>query len=397
MIGKKLQRLIDVAQKPSRKIVGLMSGTSVDGIDAVLVEISGSYTNTKIETIDFLTLPFEQELKDQIHDAFEGDAGFLCELNFVLGEAFSNAAIQVVEKAGLRMSEIDAIASPGQTIFHIDPTQGGVPSTLQLGESSVIAERSGCLVVSDFRTRDIAAGGSGAPLVPYVDFILFSQDKEYLALQNIGGIANVTVLPPRDRPQDLVAFDTGPGNMIIDEIVKELRDDDEALDEGGRFSALGNVDEKLLAKLMDGPYFKVEPPKSTGRELFGIEFCRQLVENYDPKRMIDLLSTVVQFTATSIFQAYDQFILPKYPLEKVIVSGGGVHNKTLMSKLRSLFQSRDIDVLTWNDLPNLGFSGDAKEAVAFAVLANETLQGKESGCPAATGAGHSVVQGKITL
>jgi anhydro-N-acetylmuramic acid kinase len=374
-----------------------MSGTSVDGIDAVLCEISGSYTETKIQTLDFLTLPFDEGLRDNIHQAFEGDAGMLCELNFILGEAFAKAAINVVEKSGLKMTEIDAIASPGQTIFHIDPTQGGVPSTLQLGEASVIAERTGALVVSDFRTRDVAAGGSGAPLVPYVDFILFSQDKDFLALQNIGGIANVTVLPPRHRPQDLVAFDTGPGNMIIDEIVKELRDDDQAVDEGGRFSALGRVDEGLLATLMDSPYFRVEPPKSTGREMFGIEFCRALVEKYDPDRMIDLLATVVQFTASSIFHAYDHFILPKRELHQVIVSGGGMHNKTLMSKLSTLFAQRDVEVLTWSDLPDVGFSGDAKEAVAFAVLANETLQGCPSGCPAATGARYPVVQGKIVL
>jgi anhydro-N-acetylmuramic acid kinase len=397
VVAPRLRRLINIAQKPSRKIVGLMSGTSVDGIDAVLVEITGSYTETQVHTIEFLTRPFEESLRDQIHAAFEGDVGMLCELNFILGEAFADAALKVVEKAGLKMSEIDAIASPGQTIFHIDPTQGGVPSTLQLGESSIIAERTGCIVVSDFRTRDIAAGGSGAPLVPYVDFILFAQKNRYQALQNIGGIANVTLVPPQDRPMDLLAFDTGPGNMIIDEIVKELRDDNEAVDEGGRFSALGRVDEELLGSLMDMAYFRVEPPKSTGREMFGIEFCRELVEKYDPKRLIDLLSTVVQFTATSIFQAYDHFILPKYELEKVVISGGGVHNKTLMNKLKELFATRDIEVMSWDELTDIGFTGDAKEAVAFAVLANETLQGQTSGCPAATGASKSVIQGKIVL
>lgn len=400
-LGPGIRRLIEVAEKPTRTIVGLMSGTSVDGIDAVLVRVSGQFTNTRVETLKFITVPFTEVVKEQIHDAFEGDPAQLCELNFVLGEAFADAAIKVVRQAGLRLSEVDAIASPGQTVYHIDPTQGGVSSTLQIGESSIIAERTGCIVVSDFRTRDVAAGGSGAPLVPYVDFALFSRNHDSFALQNIGGIANVTFVPPSDNPHGLVAFDTGPGNMIIDEVVKELRDDDHAFDEDGRFSALGNIDQELLKELMSHPYFRLEPPKSTGREMFGQEFCRHLIDNYDPARTLDLLATVVRFTAESIFSAYERFLLPKHSVHRVIVSGGGCHNKTLMKHLKELFAARHIPVLTWDELPNVGidvgFTGDAKEAVAFAVLANETLQGHPSGCPAATGALKSVIQGKITL
>lgn len=387
---------MDAANKPSRLIVGLMSGTSVDGIDSALVRVHGQGLQTRVETLGFLTAPFSPELREAIHAGFSGDAPALCELNFVLGEAFATAALEVAEQAGVKISEVDAVASPGQTIYHIDPTQGPVPSTLQLGESAVIAERTGCLVVSDFRTRDIAAGGSGAPLVPYVDYILFARPERARILQNIGGIANLTLVPPAGRPQELIAFDTGPGNMIIDELAKELQDDDEAIDRDGRLSALGRVDEALLAELMSHPYMGIEPPKSTGRELFGAEFCRELVERHDPKQTLQILTTVVHFTARSILDSYERFIFPRYDVDEVIISGGGRHNQTLMAALRAGLEPRGIALKSWEDL-KAGFSGDAKEAVAFAVLANETLQGLPSGCPAATGASRSVIQGKITL
>jgi len=397
MTAERLRQLLSVAEAPKRRIIGLMSGTSVDGIDAAIVDIAGHSTSTRLELLHFATIPFKDELRERIHELFEGDVSLLCEMNFTLGEAFADAAIKAVEAAGLKLSSIDAVASPGQTIYHVDPTQGGVPSTLQIGESSVIAERTGAFVVSDFRTRDIAAGGSGAPLVPYVDYILFSDASRSFALQNVGGIANATIVPPRSRPDELVAFDTGPGNMIIDEVVKELRDDDKAYDIDGRYSALGRIDEALLEQLMSHPYLALEPPKSTGREIFGVEFCRQLIEGYDAFRIIDLLATVVRFTAQSIHDAYRRFVIPRHDIARLVVSGGGSHNKTLMRDLTTLFADDGIEVTAWDDFPGISYPGDAKEAIAFAVLANETLQGYASGCPAATGARHPVIQGKLVL
>jgi len=395
MLQGRMKDLLKLAESPRRTIVGLMSGTSVDGIDAAVVDIEGCGFDTKVKLRSFHTMPYSQELENRILEAFEGSAEELCELNFLLGEAFAEASLQAMQAAGLKPSEVDAIASPGQTIFHVDRRAEGVSSTLELGESAVIAERCGCIVVSDFRTRDIAAGGSGAPLVPYVDNILFAKAAKRCALQNIGGISNLTV--PGFGEQALIAFDTGPGNVIINEIVKELQDDDYAYDKDGRFSSLGKVDEPLLAELMTHPYLRLAPPKSTGRELFGVEFCRGLVEDYDPYAMIDLLATVVAFTARSIHDAYERFVLPHCKLERVIVSGGGAHNRTLMRFLKDGLGTRDIEVLRWDEVPGLGFSGDAKEAVAFAILANETLSGRCSNVPAATGADHPVIQGKITL
>jgi anhydro-N-acetylmuramic acid kinase len=392
-----LARLEAVSRKPVRRIVGLMSGTSVDGVDAALCEVSGSYTATKVKLLAFECLPLEKPVRERIHAAFSGNVQQLCETNFVLGEVFAEAAIAACKKAGLPLSELDLVASHGQTVYHIDRSQGGVPSTLQLGEASVIAERTGALVVSDFRTRDVAAGGAGAPLVPYVDFCLFARAGEARALQNIGGIANVTVVPGPAEPERVLAFDTGPGNMVIDEVCRELREDENAFDEDGKFSALGEVDRELLARLLAHPYFELAPPKTTGREVFGVEYSRCLIEEYDSYKLIDLLATVARFTAESIVRAYRRWVIPRYKLSEVIVSGGGARNATVLGAIRDLLKEDGIAVKTFEDLEGVGFPGKAKEAVAFAILANETVQGLPSNLPTATGARRPVVLGKISL
>jgi anhydro-N-acetylmuramic acid kinase len=289
------------------------------------------------------------------------------------------------------------VASSGQKIYHIDRSQGGVPSTLQVGEGSVIAERTGAIVVCDFRTRDVAAGGAGAPLVPYVDFCLFAREGEVRALQNIGGIANVTVVPPPDRPEQVLAFDTGPGNMIIDAVAKELRQDEAAYDKDGQFSALGEVDERLLQRLLAHPYLDLEPPKTTGREVFGAEFSRVLIEEYDPNRLIDLLATVTKFTAETIVRAYRRWILSRGKLAEAIISGGGAYNRTLLRHLRELLAEDSVPVRSFDEIKDIGFPGKAKEAVAFAVLANETVQGRASNLPRATGARRPAILGKIVI
>jgi anhydro-N-acetylmuramic acid kinase len=384
-----MKRLFAVYEKPVRRVVGLMSGTSVDGIDAALVEIEGAGPGAGVHLLAFRTYPFAPDLRDRIHSAFgPGSTREVCELNFLLGEAFAQAVLRVIAEAGLEPREVDLVGSPGQTVYHIPKSAAGVNSTLQVGEAAVIAERTGLPVVCDFRTRDIAAGGEGAPLVPYADFVLFSQSGRVRALQNIGGIANVTVLP--GTLEEVFAFDTGPGNMVIDHIARAVVADDSACDRDGMLSALGKPDEALLARLLEHPYLKLPPPKSTGREMFGRAYSEDLVRSHDPLGLLDLLATAVRFTADSIWRAYCDFVFPRYKVDEVIVSGGGVHNKTLMARLRALFAP--VPVLTLEDL---GLSSDAKEAVAFAILANETIAGNAGNVPSATGALRPVVLGKI--
>ena len=384
-----MKRLIEVYEKPLRRVVGLMSGTSVDGIDAALVELEGAGPGTGVELLAFKTYPFTSDTRDRIHRAFSaGSSKELCELNFILGEAFAAAVLKIIQEAGLQPRDVDLVGSHGQTIYHIPKAARGVNSTLQIGEAAVIAERTGIPVVCDFRTRDIAAGGDGAPLVPFADHILFSQKGKVRALQNIGGIANMTILS--GGIDDVFAFDSGPGNMIIDHIARAVAADETAFDEDGKLSALGEVDEVLLASLMEHEYLAMQPPKTTGREMFGREFSQSLVEQYDPMRLLDLLATTVRFTADSIARAYRDFIFPRFKVDEVIVSGGGVHNATLLGRLRE--QLAPVPVRTLEDL---GLSSDAKEAVAFAILANETIAGNPSNVPGATGALRPVVLGKI--
>jgi anhydro-N-acetylmuramic acid kinase len=377
-----------IAEKKKKLVVGLMSGTSADGVDAALVEIDGFGLSTKVRLVEHATFPYSQSVRDRIHQTFAGTVKDVCEMNFVLGELFAEAAVRIIRKAGLENSAVDLIGSHGQTVYHITKNMEGVTSTLQIGESSVIAERTGIPVVSDFRTRDIAAGGSGAPLVPYIDFILFRRTGRTRALQNIGGIANVAVIP--ENRDGVTAFDTGPGNMAIDELAKIVMKDHMAIDEDGKLSALGNVDKPLLKVLLKHPFLTIKPPKSTGRETFGKDFVYKLIEHYDDMLLLDLLATVCRFTAESMYAAYRDFIFPAYKIDEVIISGGGVHNKTLLAHLRELFDP--VPILTLEDL---GFKGDAMEALAFAILANEFVHESPANLKGATGASKEVVLGKI--
>lgn len=391
----RIDELQAISRKDARTIVGLMSGTSLDGVDAALCRVSGSGPATRVELVAFETLPFPDGVRARIEQALEGSVREACELNFELGEVFADAVVAVAARAGLGLDAIDLVASHGQTVHHVDRTRGR-PSTLQVGEPAVIAERTGRIVVGDFRTRDIAAGGGGAPLVAYVDHCLLARPDRTVLLQNIGGIANVTVVTP--DPARVVAFDTGPGNVLIDEVCRELTGDEAAFDEDGALSALGELDEELLAELMAHEYLRLAPPKTTGREVFGAEVAHRLVDAYERDRLIDLLTTLVHFTACSIAQAYREHVLPGLAprADEAIVSGGGVLNHTLMRVLRDELARDGIAVRSFDEL-GLGFSAKAKEAVAFAILANETVQGRPSNLPAATGARRSVIQGKLVL
>ena len=385
-------------EKESRLTIGLMSGTSVDGIDAALVRIQGHGSATRVEQLSFCTFPFSSEVREKILSVAGGDAlcaDELCRLKTLLGILYGEACLALCEKAGVRKEDIDLIGSHGQTIWH-NPRQEEYlgrtfASTLQIGEEAEIAQRMGCPVVGDFRVRDVAAGGQGAPLVPYTEFLLFREEDRAVALQNIGGIGNITVIPPHARLSDTVAFDTGPGNMVMDALVMNMTDGAQSFDPEGQMAAQGRVDEALLAWMLEDEYLARPLPKTTGRELYGKAYVAALCEKAEKLGVnaLDLLATANAFTAESIAVGIRNFA-PVYP-QRLIVGGGGSHNLTLLRNLRRALPG--CEVLTGEDM---GFSSDAKEAVAFAVLANETLFAHCNNTPSVTG-GTPVVMGKISF
>ncbi|HHT9110857.1 MAG TPA: anhydro-N-acetylmuramic acid kinase [Candidatus Brocadiaceae bacterium] len=387
-----LQELLQIQQKNPKRVIGLMSGTSADGIDACLAEISGNGLDTKIKIVDFKTYPYDESTRTAILEACNPETGNVdkvCRLNFYLGKLFADAARCVANKAHIPLSDIDLIGSHGQTICHL-PLYG---STLQIGEPSVIAQETGVTTVADFRPADMAAGGQGAPLVPYVDFILFRDREKGRALQNIGGIANVTYLPPDGNINDVIAFDTGPGNMIIDRVTELITHDEYHFDKDGKLAARGRVHEGILANLLAHPYFKKSPPKTAGREEFGRYFADQLFKDavYACIKDVDVMATVTAFTARTIADSYKQWILPHNRLSEVILSGGGCYNSTLVNFLIH-YLSPSIKICT---IDTFGIASSAKEALAFAILANETISGNPNNIPHATGANEAVVLGKI--
>ncbi|MHB9025999.1 MAG: anhydro-N-acetylmuramic acid kinase [Armatimonadota bacterium] len=377
-----------------RRIVGLMSGTSLDGVDAALIEVSGGIPPAGLRVVTHLTRPYTAEEHDRIFSLLRTPVELpaLTAGNAWLGEVFAEAALAVIEQAGLKSEEVDAIASHGQTIWHIPPEEGQLGSTLQIGEPCVIAERTGILTVADFRPRDMAAGGQGAPLVPFADYLLFRDDEKSVAVQNIGGIANVTYLPRGCRAEEVIAFDTGPGNMLIDAMVRKHTGQQEKYDHDGRRAAGGQVNERLLATLLEHPYYAQSPPKSTGRETFGSRYADQVygeigraIKNGD-----DLIATITALTAESIARAYRDYLLPRGPIDEVILGGGGARNPTLRSMLMKRLPGIPIRTHEHHGIPS-----DAKEAIAFALLGHATLCGAPANLPAATGAAHPVVLGMI--
>jgi len=375
------------------KVLGLMSGTSADGVDAAIVEIVGAPPDLTVELLYFTCVPFEPEVRQQIFALFDPATGTverICHMNFALGELFAAAALQAIASAGLTPADIALIGSHGQTIYHAVDAFSPVKSTLQIGEAAVIARRTGITTVADFRVADVAAGGQGAPLVSYVDWLLLRHPQRTRAVQNIGGIANVTFLPASDDSSGVLAFDTGPGNMLIDYAAGRATDGAWRCDRDGTLAARGQVDERLLAELMVHPYLQLPPPKTTGREQFGVQFGAEVWERAKTLglRGEDIVATLTAFTAASIADAYRRF-LPQI-LDEVILGGGGASNPTLVRMLRE--QLAPARLLTHEDL---GFSSDAKEAMAFAVLAYEAIHGRPGNLPSCTGAAGRVVLGKI--
>ena len=373
--------------------IGLMSGTSADSIDAACVRLEGAPPRLSWELLSFVTLPISEEMRREIFAAFRPETGTvdrLCQLNFTLGEAFAEASLAATRAAGLTPAQVDFIGSHGQTVWHIPPNSGeGVASTLQLGNPAVIAERTGITVVSDFRSRDMAAGGQGAPLVPFVDNLLLSHETLSRAVQNIGGIGNVTWLPAGGAGEAF-GFDTGPGNMLLDRAAEVLTEGKLRCDLDGKMAFAGQIQEKILQKWMEEePYFTRKPPKSTGRELFGVQRCHQYLKEMEGMAKEDILATLTAFTARSTAEAYRNF-LPALP-DEVLLCGGGARNPAIAAMLQKELPHSRI-----GRTEDAGLPGDSKEAVAFAVLGYETMNRRPGNLPAATGAKGPVILGSIT-
>ena len=381
--------LNNLQKKAVRFGIGLMSGTSCDGIDAALVRIKGTGASMAVKPIAFRSFPYKKELRTRLL-APRMDARELCVLNFEVGARLADAAASILEVAAAEPCDVDFIASSGHTVAHLPPRNSDHIGTLQIGEPAVIAERCRLPVVSDFRQRDMAAGGQGAPLIPYADWILFHRKDRTSVFLNIGGIANVTVVPP--SAEDLLAFDTGPGNMVIDGAIRLLTSGEKQMDEDGKMAARGVVIDEFLDYLLGHPYLNDLPPKSTGREDFGPEvYLRDALASRRDHSHEDLISTVTTAVAYSIVRAYNRFIKPKYDISRFVISGGGAHNETLIKRIKS-----GLPGITVRFSDSYGIPVDAREAIAFAMLGNETLCGTPANFPQATGASHPAVLGKIT-
>jgi len=384
-----------LAARRRLRVAGLMSGTSVDGVNVAIVELNGR----RCCLLASGRMAYPPRLRREIFSLFRPETArldALCHLNFVLGEVFAMALKRVARSSHIPLSSVDLVGSHGQTIYHIPRHVGRLygrhrlGSTLQIGEPSVIAERTGITTVADFRPRDLAAGGEGAPLVPYADYFLFRHPHLCRVIQNIGGIANATWLPARARLAEVMAFDTGPGNMIIDRIVSLVSGGRLTYDPYGRMAARGTVSDAMVAELLRHPFLRRRPPKSTGREEFGVQFADVLFARWRRKGLtpLDILASVTAFTARSIAEAYRRF-LPGAP-DEVIICGGGARNRTLLQFLRQGLQpARVVEV------DEFGILAEAKEAVSFAILARETIRGVATNIPTATGARHPTVLGKI--
>ncbi|HEV3202074.1 MAG TPA: anhydro-N-acetylmuramic acid kinase [Bryobacteraceae bacterium] len=381
-----------------------MSGTSLDGIDVAIVEVGRGRRRPKVETIGFRSTPYPEAIRAAILEVSGGagprpaqskmmrslgvagrgpapqaTTGTLSALNFQLGELYARAVLRAVKRHG----PVELIGCHGQTVYH----EGGA-HTLQIGEPAIVAERTGVPVISNFRARDIAAGGQGAPLVPYVDYLLFRHPKRWRITLNIGGIANITIIPPRTSSEDVVAFDTGPGNMVIDALAREYSKGKRNYDRDGKIAQSGKVNNNLLDELLADPYYSRKPPKSAGREQYGAELVTRMKKTRLPLR--DLIATATALTTDTIGLgiAFNRSYTGPTDL---IVSGGGVHNPRIMANLAA--ELPGIAVSTSTDH---GIDADAKEAIAFAILAHETWRRKPSNLPSATGARHTVVLGSIT-
>jgi anhydro-N-acetylmuramic acid kinase len=403
--------------KNSLRVLGLMSGTSADGIEAALVKISGALPKLKSKLEGHASLPIPKPIRAAILRIAEGTpvpTAEISQLNFRLGQLFADAAIATCKKLHIPLKSVDLIASHGQTIFHqgqpIPFLGAATSSTLQIGEPSIIAARTGTTTIGDFRPADMSVGGQGAPLVPFADYLLYRHEKFGRVSLNLGGIANVTVIPARAKPADVFAFDTGPANILIDALVFHFTKGRQRFDKNAQLARQGCFLPNLLNELLRDPYLRQPPPKSTGREYYGAAYVQKLLRlgKKHHAKPNDLIRAATVFTGLSIVDALNRFVLPKTEIHQLIVSGGGAHNPLLLGLLtaslhidaeydaarrRDFYKAGGIEVLRSS---LLGIPESAKEAYAFALLAYETFHHRPSNLPSATGATRSALLGKIS-
>ena len=393
-----MKKLLELTAKSTKYVVGLMSGTSLDGIDVALVEIKDNWIETRINLIGFLeySLPARVKmmlLKNSVKET--SNVEDISQLNFLIPQLYLDAINTLCKEIDFDINQIDLIGSHGQTIHHLPRKQNyldfDVASTLQIGDPSVLAKLSGIITVGDFRPGDVALGGQGAPLVPYFDFILFHSTEKNRGLLNIGGISNITILNKDKGQNNVLAFDTGPGNMMIDILMRRFFNKE--FDENGEIAQSGKFNENLFIALITRDQFiELPPPKSTGRENYGMEFLMPILDEFKKVSGEDWLHTVTKFTAYATYRNYEKFIKDETPLDELFISGGGAKNKFLYQSLAEYFSGVDVRVID-----EIGVSADAKEAICFAVLANETISGNPTNIPRTTGASRPTILGKICL
>lgn len=379
-----MEKLIRILNKKERLIVGVMSGTSLDGIDVALVRFAGKGTGTILTPLEFRSYPMPTDWRKRIRQAFSADTAEICRINYDLGHLFADTVSDFCHQLKLPLEQLDAVGLHGQTFYHVHNH-----STLQSGEPEIMARKLKCIVVSDFRSADIAAGGSGAPLVPYLDQVLFRNETQTVALQNLGGIGNITYLP-KQTDDDVLAFDTGPSNAILNETVEIITAGQMAYDKDGVLSSQGKVHAGLLEELLNHAYFIQPLPKSTGREEFGKAYVKTVLEQHPEVNPYDLLRTFVSLIAHTIHRACRHYL---GPIDKLYVSGGGAHHPLIMEELSRLFGKGTVSALDHT----MGITIDSKEAIAFALLANERLNNVPTNLPSVTGAKFRTTLGKLTI
>jgi anhydro-N-acetylmuramic acid kinase len=371
------------------RVAGVMSGTSLDGVDVAIVDLSRKRGGVRVKPVAFHSTPYPKLVREAILGVSNEmtHTATIARLNFLLGELYADAILKTCRRHRIALDSVVLAGMHGQTIFHeavsVEYLGRSVASTMQIGEAAIVAERTGILTISNFRERDMAAGGKGAPLVPNVDYLLFRDRRVSRVALNIGGIANITVLPAGAERESVVAFDTGPGNMIVDALVSQFTCGAQNYDRGGRIARSAKVHPRMLEAMLSDPYFKLDPPKACGREQFGREFVSGLIATGLP--LPDLIATATELTARTIACA----ILNFAGVSEVIASGGGVHNRQLMRRLRELLPGCSIVTSAEH-----GIDPDAKEAIAFAILAYEYVQRRPGNLPSATGARRAVLLGK---
>ncbi len=394
-----MYRLSKLQKKKKKLVIGLMSGTSMDGIDAVLLEITGNGLKTKFKELYFNTYPYPKGLKNLIlKNSMKSTSNVedITRLNFLIGKLFAKAAINLCEEYGIDISKIDLIGSHGQTIHHLPRSKKmfghEIKATLQIGDPSVIAKITNVPVVGDFRVGDMALGGEGAPLVPYFDFITFRSNRINRSLLNIGGISNITILKKGCSLEDVIAFDTGPGNVLIDLLVKKFYR--KSFDRDGEIAFSGKINNALFQKIVKyDKFIKLKPPKSTGRERYNEEFISNVLDGLSHLRKADIIRTFSEYTGYVTFYNYNKFIRKECEISELLVSGGGANNNYIMQSLQRYFG----DKIKVKKVEEKIVSSDAKEAVCFALLANETISENPTNIPQVTGSSRKSILGKICL